>query len=510
MSTFSREMSPARTGVAAIVAAAFVAGCSGGGPVNQGLPPAPTAKQPSGATNKATGGLRYRFVDLGTFGGPSSYFIFTGQSGLDNRGDAVGNADTTASDPFYPFCFVAECYVTHGFITDGNGLKDLGSIQDGSIPAAVNEQRAVALDSQNGQTDPFTGVFELRAVLWENGNLADLGTFGGDYGYTNDMNGHDQLTGFATNGVSDPYPIGNFCNNFPLGEQLHAFVSRGAKPKDIGTLGGPDSCGEHVNQAGDVAGQSYTNNYPNSSTGFPTQDPFLYRNGKMIDLKSLGGVVGEAAAIDDSGEVAGTSDLAGDVNAHAFLWQRGTLLDLGTLGGSNSAADWMNEAGHVVGDADLPGSKTHDAFLYRHGVMNDLGTQDGDPCSHGIAVNSKDQVVGGSTDCSNFLHAFLWQKGSMIDLNSFVPPSSNVVLTEGIAINDAGEIAVQGVLPDGTSHAVLLIPCGERDSACNDAHSTVRRSTSTVRAAVRAMPWVAARMRDRNNLLDALQRSKRR
>jgi probable HAF family extracellular repeat protein len=347
-------------------------------------------------------------------------------------------------------------------------------------------------------------------VLWERGTLRDLGTFGGYYGYTNDMNNSDQLTGFATNGVSDPYPLGAFCNNFPLGEQMRAFISLGVKMKDIGTLGGPDSCGEHDNQAGDVAGQSYTSNYPNGDTGFPTQDPFLYKSGKMTDLGSLGGTVGESAAINDRGQVAGDSMLAGNSIQHPFLSSGEALKDLGTLGGNNGSADWMNNAGHVVGAADLPGSATHDAYLWKHGVMHDLGTQDGDPCSHAIAVNSKDQVVGGSTDCSNFLHAFLWQKGVMTDLNSFVPPSSNVVLTQATAINESGEITLQGVLPDGSFHAVLLIPCGNGQKGCLDARSSARRSQATAGSAVRSMLRASAQMRDRYGLLDALRHLERR
>ena len=94
--------------------------------------------------------------------------------------------------------------------------------------------------------------------------------------------------------------------------------------------------------------------------------------------------------------------------------------------------------------------------------MTDLGTQDGDPCSHALSVNSGGQVVGGSSDCSTFLHAFLWEDGGpMVDLNSFVPIDSNLILTEATLISDRGEIAAQGVLSNGDTHAILLIPCDE-------------------------------------------------
>ena len=47
----------------------------------------------------------------------------------------------------------------------------------------------------------------------------------------------------------------------------------------------------------------------------------------------------------------------------------------------------------------------------------------------------------------------------MIDLNTLVPPDSGVQLTfEASLINERGEIAAQGVLADGDTHAFVLIP----------------------------------------------------
>src|SRR5579859_5616186 len=61
--------------------------------------------------------------------------------------------------------------------------------------------------------------------------------------------------------------------------------------------------------------------------------------------------------------------------------------------------------------------------------------------------------------------------GRMVDLNSFVPTGSNLTLTEATLINDRGEIAAQGVFPNGDTHAILLIPCdkehGDREG-CED------------------------------------------
>ncbi len=89
--------------------------------------------------------------------------------------------------------------------------------------------------------------------------------------------------------------------------------------------------------------------------------------------------------------------------------------------------------------------------------MTDLGTINNDTCSVAHFMNSKRQVSGTSGDCLGVFeqHGFLWQPGGpMIDLNDFVPPGSDLVITDGETINDRGEIAGSGMLPNGDFHAI--------------------------------------------------------
>ena len=69
----------------------------------------------------------------------------------------------------------------------------------------------------------------------------------------------------------------------------------------------------------------------------------------------------------------------------------------------------------------------------------------------------------------NTWHAFLWEKGSIVDLNTRIPSNSSLQLVYAVGINDQGEIAGNGVPPgvstapptqDTMSHAFVLIPCG--------------------------------------------------
>ena len=167
------------------------------------------------------------------------------------------------------------------------------------------------------------------------------------------------------------------------------------------------------------------------------------------------------------------------------------MTDLGTLGGNNSEAIWINDAGVVVGSADLPGSQIHDAVVWTNGKIHDLGTVAGDPCSRGRGLNASGQVVGGSSDCRNFLHAFVWEEGGpMLDLNRLIPPGSGWQLTNAFNINDRGEILAKadplGVTPIDDAdlgHLVLLVPCDTGETGCegNAAGSTIVAPHSSAR-----------------------------
>ena len=181
--------------------------------------------------------------------------------------------------------------------------------------------------------------------------------------------------------------------------------------------------------------------------------------------------MGFAQCTNNRGEVIGISDLSGDLTFHAFLWREGVMKDLGTLGGDNSEAIWINDAGDIAGSADLPGANLHDAVIWRHGRIQDLGTIGDDSCSRGRGINSRGQVVGGSSDCRNFLRAFVWEEGGpMRDLNKLIAPGSGVQITNAFNINDRGEILAKSI-PEGVTpiddldqgHLVLLIPCEKDD-----------------------------------------------
>ena len=106
----------------------------------------------------------------------------------------------------------------------------------------MNAKGVVTGISQNGDIDPIPGAPEFRAVVWENGQIINLGTFGGNWSYANAINDRGDVVGFATNPTLDAFPLADYCENSPMGAQMRAFIWRHGVLQNMGTLGGPDSC----------------------------------------------------------------------------------------------------------------------------------------------------------------------------------------------------------------------------------------------------------------------------
>jgi probable HAF family extracellular repeat protein len=426
---------------------------------------------------------RYKLVDLGTFGGPTSRASadFIGARILNDAGMATGDADTSTPDPN---CNNAGCFISHVFRWQHGNLIDLGALPgaNSSNATEINAQGQIVGLSSTGEIDPLTGAPEYRAVLWTGAKIVDLGTLGGTTSFATSINDRGLVVGASANTVPDPFSL------FGFATETRTFIWENGVMRDIGTLGGPDSAPFGHNNRGQVIGFSYINSTPNADNGpfcapnVPTQDPFVWQKGKMVDLGTLGGTCGLAEFINNRGQIIGQSALPGNRVSHPFLWDAGVLTDLGTLGGDNGNVSWINDAGQIVGEADLPGSERHDAFLWEKGVMTDLGNLG--QTSFAFAINSKGQVVGASRANDGTIHAFLWEKGGpMIDLNAFVPEGSTLQqLTDAFNINDRGEILGVG-LPPGVppgeigSHVFLLIPCGDDSGSCRAAGRIAVTST---------------------------------
>lgn len=408
---------------------------------------------------------RYKLADLGTFGGPTSYIAqdvtLTGSNSgvLNNHGTVVGAADTSTPDPNYGHgsgFFPLDPLIMHAFQWQKGVLTDLGALPGGnnSFTTWISANGLIAGFSENGVIDSQFGLPQVNAVLWKDGEIIDLG---GYFSQAFAVNNRGQVVGSTFNRAT--LPALNF----------HAFLWQNGEMQDLGTLGGPGSFAFFVNEPGQIAGVSFPNSNASTNCAFAfVTHPFLWDNGKMVDLGTLGGTCGVPNALNNLGHVVGQSDLPGDLYFHPFLWNGEVLVDLGTLGGNFGSAFWINDFGEVVGWATTPGDQTLNAFLWKNGVMTDLGTLNGQPCAFAQNINSKDQVVGVAFDCMTAGgHAWLWENGGpIVDLNALVPPGSTLTLELAENINDRGEITGIGSPPGcgdpfACGHAFVLIPCDD-------------------------------------------------
>src|SRR5262249_38456646 len=141
-----------------------------------------------------------------------------------------------------------------------------------------------------------------------------------------------------------------------------------------------------INDVGDLVGspRGYGRRCDND------QD-WLYRDGAFTPVGFPSGYFGGAGAYDvnNRGEVVGNGCLAptgGTSPSHAFVWDDGTVTDLGTLGGTDSTATAISDTDKIVGYSQIAGDGAEHACVYQDRSMRDLGTLGG-LNSRALAVN---------------------------------------------------------------------------------------------------------------------------
>ena len=250
----------------------------------------------------------------------------------------------------------------------------------------------------------------------------------------------------------------------------------------ITVLTGYADCGvaEAIDGSGRVVGWHFT---PSSAHA-----AFLWEKGKMKDLLgSADSGFSEASGINSRGQVIGTKAFWGEDDdpstweePRAWLWQNGKMTDLGTLGGRSSIARAINDHSQVVGESKTKANGTH-GFLWQNGKMIDLGQvrpiainnrgqillrpnavwEKGKTIRLGrldaAEINDHGQVVGYRTTTKGNTHAFLWEKGRMTDLGTLGGNES-----EAVSINEYNQIVGTSTTWNGQQHAVLWtlrLPC---------------------------------------------------
>ncbi len=194
-----------------------------------------------------------------------------------------------------------------------------------------------------------------------------------------------------------------------------------------------------INDSGDVAGQS-------------AERLVVWRTQKMIPLgECCGGIV---HAMNNRGQVVGQlNDKQGRYGA--FLWAAAHgLRSIAPPHASMSIALAINNAGHVLIQSFTP----NEVFLQERGTLRPVHLSD-EVASQPLALNNCDVIVGEFGAASDFYHAFIWDRqNGLRDLNSLISTGFEWTLESATDINDRGEITGIGTHGNERDAGYLLTP----------------------------------------------------
>lgn len=325
----------------------------------------------------------------------------------------------------------------HAVASPAYAVIDLGAMGGDSFATSINNDGQVSGVSY--LTSPKNTSY-ARAFIYTNGTMTDLGTLGGTASVGYGLNNLGQIVGVSSNrdnsGSSaflyssgtmealgtpftpgDAYGIndyGQIVGGMQFGNRFQAFLYDGGTIRNLGSLAG-DSHAYDINNVGQVVGLSFT------SLSNDTYHAFIYADGNMADIGTLGGIFSSASRINSLGQVVGYSGIGGDRYAtHAFLFSSGTMTDLTTLGGSSSGASGINDSGQIVGWSTIVGDE--------------------------------------------MAHGFLFEGGRMLDVNDLIDPQIGWTVRAASDINASGQISASGCNLRGECHALLLTPIDSQAS----------------------------------------------
>jgi probable HAF family extracellular repeat protein len=262
---------------------------------------------------------------------------------VNNRGQVVGAADngTTDSDAMFSdnYGWVTQ---TRAFLWQDDVMQDLGTLGGtDAVGLLINDRgQIVGASYTSSAPSAYCGAnlgasLTTGAFLYEDGEMKNIGSFGGTCTFPTDLNNRGEIVGIST---------------LPDDQYQHAFLWKDGSLHDLhNTIGGENAGAIQLNDAGDVVG------WASPSTSLVPQRAALWKNGAMTDLGTVDGdECSNGYSINANDQVVGISAPCDFSHTRAFLWQDGSITDLNTLIPAGSplyltAPETINDRGEIAG-----------------------------------------------------------------------------------------------------------------------------------------------------------------
>ncbi len=321
-------------------------------------------------------------------------------------------------------------------------------------------------------TSTSTTILSGRAVISIYGLNIDLRTLGGENSWTNygGINDRGEAVGLSETSVPDPDGE-DFC---AMGTHRTClpFLWRDGHIMALPTLGGNNGQASAINNHGQIVGISETTVQDTGcSPSKPGKiiSPAFWEKGEVRPLPTVAGDPdGFVQGMNNQGQAVGSSGTCSNIATHAVLWENDTAFELPNLGHLGNDAYAINDHGQAVGYVSTTDGSTIVASLWPngvHGAVTNLGILPGDGAAFATGINNRGQVVGSTFNSAGWAHGFIWQDNVMTDLNTLIPRHSNLFIIAASNINERGQISGMATVmsgPDeGKIHAILLTPVNE-------------------------------------------------
>jgi probable HAF family extracellular repeat protein len=355
-------------------------------------------------------------------------------------------------------------------------VQDLGVQHPDNLGMAMGLNNYGWTENMEQLLDPFS--VSLSANLVQGtvrisiGELnLELGTLGGKNSSINWNGINDRGESVGMSETSVPDPNGEDVCGFGTHLTCLPFLWQNGLMSALPTVGGNNGQASAINNSGQIAGYAENgivdSTCPAGITNNRIDLPVLWDKGKAQALPTVGSDPdGVAFGINNQGQAVGYSGTCTAAN-YAVVWENGTATPLRDLGDPGAIAYAINSHGQIVGQA-VNSDGTPLAALWQNNTVTSLGgLLPGDVASFATSINNRGQVVGSSFNSNNsWSHGLIWQNGVTTDLNTLFPASSHLFVISASNINESGQIAGMAVDMAGPHagnivHAFLATPVDE-------------------------------------------------